>query len=196
MRKTTLRHRWWANRWPRIILSLGLVLGLGSMGTFAYWTDQVTVTGVTFSSGSIDLRVNNLDTVTSYTTLNLSNMVPGNSSAGVLTIKNQGLSPLKYTATTSATNGDGKDLRSGLSVKVTGDSSVSGSGASTTCSSSALSGTSSSLNGGLVTTGRLLQPGTTETLCIQITLPTTASSSLQSATSDISMAFNATSDLS
>ncbi|HUS22983.1 MAG TPA: TasA family protein [Aeromicrobium sp.] len=196
MRRAARPRRWWSNPWPRIILSLGLACGLGSVGTFAYWTDQVPVTGVTFSSGSIDLRVNNQDSVSGYTTLNLTAMVPGNSSAGVLTIRNQGLSPLKYVATSSATNADGKNLRGGLTVKVTGDSAVSGSGASSTCSGSALSGTTSALNGDLITTGRLLQPSTSETLCVQVSLPTNAASALQGATSDISFTFTATSDLS
>jgi alternate signal-mediated exported protein len=174
-----------------------LLFGIGSAGTFAHWTDQVTVTGITFTAGTIDLKVNNQDTVTGYTTLNIANMVPGNSVAGVLTIKNAGTAPLKYTATSTATNADGKNLRGNLTVKVTGDGSVSGSSPSATCASSALSGTGTALNGGLVTTGRLLSAnGGNETLCIQITLPSSAASTLQGATTDVSLTFSGTSDLS
>jgi alternate signal-mediated exported protein len=180
----------------RALLSFGLVLGVGSAGTFAFWTDEVTVSGITITAGSIDLKVNDLDTVTGYTTLNISNMTPGQSVAGVLTIKNAGTSPLKYTAVSAATNSDGKNLRGGLAVKVTGDASVSGSSPNATCSGSALSGTSSSLDGGLVTTGRQLNPNASEPLCLQITLPSTAPSSLQGATTDITLTFTGTSDLS
>lgn len=182
--------------WVRVILSSGMLFGIGSAGTFAHWTDQVTVTGVTFTAGTIDLKVNNQDSVTGYTTLNISNMVPGNSVAGVLTVKNAGTAPLKYTATTAATNADGKDLRSGMNVKVTGDSSVTGSSPSATCSGSALAGTGTSLNGGLVTTGRMLSSNTSETLCIQVTLSSSAASSLQGGTTDVTLTFNGTSDLS
>jgi predicted ribosomally synthesized peptide with SipW-like signal peptide len=178
-----------------VLLSTGLLFGIGSAGTFAHWTDEVTVTGVTFTAGTIDLKVNNQDTVTGYTTLNINNMVPGNSVAGVLTVKNSGTAPLKYTATSSATNGDSKNLRGNLTVKVTGDGNVTGSSPSATCAGSALSGTGSGLNGGLVTTGRLLSSNASENLCIQVTLPTSAASSLQGATTDVTLTFTGTSDL-
>ena len=180
----------------RVLLSTGLFFGIGSAGTFAHWTDEVSVTGITFTAGTIDLKVNNLDTVTGYTTLNISNMVPGNSVAGVLSVKNSGTAPLKYTATSSATNADSKNLRGGLTVKVTGDSSVSGSSPSGTCSGSALSGTGSALNAGLVTTGRLLSANASENLCVQVTLPSSAASALQGATTDVTLTFTGTSDLS
>jgi len=182
--------------WFRVLLSTGLLFGIGSAGTFAHWTDQVTVTGITFTAGTIDLRVNNQDTVTGYTSLNISNMVPGNSVAAVLAVKNSGTAPLKYTATSSATNGDSKNLRGGLTVKVTGDSSASGSSPSATCSGSALSGTNNALNAGLVTTGCLLSPGSSENLCLQVTLPSSAASALQGATTDVTLTFTGTSDLS
>ena len=179
----------------RVLLSTGLLFGIGSAGTFAHWTDQVTVTGVTFTAGTIDLKVNNQDTVTGYTTLNISNMVPGNSVAGVLSIKNAGTAPLKYTAVSAATNGDSKNLRGGLTVKVTGDSSVTGSSPSATCAGTALSGTTTALNGGLVTTGRLLAAATEEKLCVQVTLPSSAAGTLQGATTDVTFTFTGTSDL-
>jgi predicted ribosomally synthesized peptide with SipW-like signal peptide len=180
----------------RVLMSTGLLFGIGSAGTFAHWTDQVSVTGITFTAGTIDLKVNNQDSVSGYTTLNISNMVPGNSVAGVLVVKNSGTAPLKYTATSSATNGDSKNLRGGLTVKVTGDSSASGSSPSATCNGSTLSGTGSALNGGLVTTGRLLSANASENLCVQVTLPASASSSLQGATTDVTLTFTGTSDLS
>jgi len=179
----------------RVLLSSGLLFGIGSAGTFAHWTDGVTVTGITFTAGTIDLKVNNQDTVTGYTTLNISNMVPGNSVAAVLAVKNSGTAPLKYTATSSATNGDSKNLRGNLTVKVTGDSSITGSSPSATCAGSALSGTGSALNGGLLTTGRLLSSNASENLCIQVTLPSAAASSLQGATTDVTLTFTGTSDL-
>ena len=81
----------------RAALSLGVVLAVGSTGTFAYWTDDVTVSGTTFTAGTLDLQVNDLNTVAAYTSLNLTTMVPGNSMAGTLVIKNNGNVPLKYT---------------------------------------------------------------------------------------------------
>ena len=74
----------------RAALSLGVVLGLGVTGTYAYWTDGVTIAGTSLTAGSIDLKVNGSDTVTGYTSLNISAMVPGNSTAAVLTVSNSG----------------------------------------------------------------------------------------------------------
>src|SRR5918995_1169412 len=103
----------------RAALSLGVVLAVGSTGTFAYWTDDVKVSGTTFTAGTLDLQVNDLNAVTAYTSLNLTTMVPGNSMAGTLVIKNNGNVPLTYTGATVATNTDGKNLANNLTVRVT-----------------------------------------------------------------------------
>ena len=91
------RRGWFTSVRVRALLSLGIALGIGSVGTFAFWTDDVVISGTTFTAGTIDLRVNGADSLPSYTTLNMSNAVPGNTIAGVLTIRNQGSAPLKYT---------------------------------------------------------------------------------------------------
>lgn len=179
----------------RAALGLGVVLTAFVTGTFAYWSDAVTVNGAKFTAGTIDLKVNNQDTVAGYTTLNLSTMVPGNSMAGVLTIRNGGTAPLKYTALTTATNADGKNLRGNLVVKVTGAASTTGTSPAMTCGGTTVTGSQTSLNGSLLSTSRLLAAGASETLCVQISLPTTASTTLQGATTDVVFTFNATSDL-
>jgi len=48
----------------------------------------------------------------------------------------------------------------------------------------------------LISTGRQLAAGATETICIQVTLPASANTSLQGATSAVSFTFTGTSDLS
>jgi predicted ribosomally synthesized peptide with SipW-like signal peptide len=180
----------------RALLALGVVVLLGTAGTFASWTDNVTVTGSTFTAGTIDLKINNLDTVTGYTALDIAAMVPGNSVAAVLTVKNAGTAPLKYTASTTASNTDGKGLGTTLVVKVTGDASVTGTSPTATCAGTALSGTGTAFGGSLVSTGRLLAAGASETLCVQVTLPASAPTSLQGATTGVGFTFTGTSDLS
>lgn len=196
----TGRVSWWQRVGSvrlRAFFALGVVGVLGATGaTFASWTDQAVVSGTTFTAGSIDLKVNNSDTVTGYTTLNFSTLVPGSTVAGVLTLKNTGTAPVKYTALTSASNADGKSLGAALAVKVTGDASVTGTAPSATCAGSALSGTGTTLGGPLVSTGRLLAAGASENVCVQVTLPGNASSGLQGATTNIGFTFNATTDLS
>ncbi|MFN8194470.1 MAG: TasA family protein [Nocardioidaceae bacterium] len=181
----------------RALLSLGVVGVLAATGTtFAAWTDSVSVAGTTVTSGTIDLKVQGLDSVTGYTQLNLSNMVPGNSIAAVLAVKNSGTASLKYTVAAAATNADGKGLGTTLVVKVTGDAAVTGSSPSATCAGTALTGTGTTFGTNLVSTGRLLAAGATENLCFQMTLPTGAASSLQGATTNLTLTFTGTSDLS
>ncbi len=180
----------------RALLGLGLVAVLGTTGTFAFWTDDVVISGTTFTAGTIDLQVNGANAITGYTTLNLATMVPGNTVAGVLTIRNNGTASLKYTAVSTATDIDTKNLRGSLEVKVTGATSVTGTSPAVTCAGSALAGTTTTLNGGLLTTGRLLAAGASEILCVQVKLADAAPSSLQGATTDVVLTFTGTSDIS
>ena len=179
----------------RAALGLGLVLSVCATGTFAFWTDDVTISGTSFTTGTIDLKVNNSDSVTGYTTLNISTMVPGNSVAGVLTIKNSGTAPMKYTASTTATNADGKNLRGSLQVKVTGAAAVTGTSPSATCGGTALANTGTTLNGGLLTVGRQLAAGASESFCVQVTLDSAAPTAVQGGTTDVVFTFSGTSDL-
>lgn len=178
----------------RAALALGAVLAAGVSGTYALWSDTVPVTGVTISSGVLDLKVNTLDSVPAYTDLNLTGMVPGNTVAGILTVRNAGTIPLTYYATAAATNADGKGLGAALVVKVTADSAVTGTAPARTCAGASLPTTGTTFAGNLVgvpATQRALAVGASETLCIQATLPTTAVSTLQGATTNVTLAFNA-----
>lgn len=192
MRKPHIAARLRSAR-TQAVLSLGVVVAAAATGTFAYWTDTATVSGTTISSGSIDLMVNNQQNDTAFTTMSLANMVPGNSAAGVITVKNNGNSPLTYYVDGAATNGDTKGLGAALTVKVTGDAARSGSTPNFTCAGSALANTGTSFSANLVQSAnpRMLAAGASETLCVQATLPTGASTALQNATTDVSFTFNA-----
>ncbi len=175
----------------RAVLALGVVMGLGSLTTGAYWTDDAPVTGISLSTGNLDLQLNGQDSLTGYTALNITGMVPGNSVAAVLTVNNTGNIPFTYTATSSATDTDGKNLRGALVVKVTGAASVTGSSPAAACGGAALAGTGSSLTADLVATPRTLVAGASETLCIEVTLPSGAGNGTQSASTDATLQFNA-----
>lgn len=199
MRKPQLLGRLRDTR-VQAIASLGIVLAAAATGTYAYWTDSATVSGSTISSGSIDLKVNGtagnrLDSDTSYTQLNFTGLTPGGSAAGVITVRNNGLSPLTYSVAGAATNADGKGLGAALVVKVTGDATRSaGTGSNFVCSGPALPNTGTAFAANLVssTTPRQLAAGTEETLCIQATLPSgTTGTGLQNASTAVSFAFTA-----
>lgn len=194
MRKPKILSRLRDTR-TQAIASLGLVLAAAATGTYAYWTDSATVSGSTISSGSIDLFVNGANNDLAYTALSFSNIVPGQSSAGVITVKNNGLSPLTYYVDGTASNGDGKGLGAALVVKVTGDAARTTSGSSFTCAGSALANTGTAFAANLVGssgTPRQLAAGASETLCVQATLPSgTTGTGLQNASTNISFAFAA-----
>ncbi len=177
------------------VLGLGVVLSVGATGTYAAWTDSVSVSGTTLSSGTIDLKVDNSDTVTTFTALSLAAMVPGNTSAGVLTVKNAGTAPLRYSVDATATNGDGKGLGAALVVKVTADAVTTGSAPAVTCAGSALASTGTTFSTNLVSSAapRLLAAGASETLCLQAGLSLSAVTGLQGATTSVSLAFTGTS---
>ncbi|RNL62961.1 hypothetical protein EFK50_14650 [Nocardioides marmoriginsengisoli] len=185
-----------ASRRLRATLGLGLALSLGVLGTRASWTDEVTVVGATFTAGTIDLKVNGGDTNVTLPAHVLAGMVPGSSAAGVLTVSNAGTAPLKYSATSAATNADGKNLAGALVVKVTGAAAATGTSPTRTCPGATLAGTGASLNGALVATRRLLAAGASETLCVEVLLPAAAPSALQGATTSATFTFSGTSDLS
>ncbi|HEY9267184.1 MAG TPA: TasA family protein, partial [Mycobacterium sp.] len=159
-------------------------------GTYAYWTDTAPVSGVTISTGTLDLKINSADSLPSYTALNVSNMVPGNSSAAVLTVRNAGTAALTYYADSTASG----TLGSAFTVKVTADTATGGSGASKTCPGTALTNSGSSFGNNLIGSSanpRSLAASASESLCVQVTLPNGAASSLQGSSSNITLTFNA-----
>lgn len=188
----------------RALLSLGLVAGLFATGTYAFWTDDVTITGSTFSSGTLDLRVSGSDAYTT-TTLGMSTtpMVPGNTSAEVLTIQNNGNVPLKYTLTGGLTGTGAAAFSASTALRLTvlAGATRSGSGNTATCT------------GGLLVHGPLpltdvvstaiigirrgpIAVGGAESLCFQISFDATAPSSLQGKTATATFTATGTSDVS
>lgn len=190
----------------RALLGLGLVGVLATTGTFAFWTDDVAITGTTFTAGTLDLQVNDTDTSVSTTTLGMAVMVPGSTSAEVLTLKNNGTAPLKWTMTGGLTGTDAGAFGTAgaLALTVSAGGTRSGSGNSATCSGGttlvnavALTATTTT---GLVTTrqptaGAMAAAGT-QTLCFQVTLDAAAPSSLQGKTASATFTVTGTSDVS
>ncbi len=178
----------------RAFFALGVVGVLGATGTtFAAWTDNVSVAGTTFTAGTIDLKVNGADAAATFpTSLALGTMVPGSSVASLLPVRNNGTAQLKYTATSAVTNADGKGLGTALTYTITAGT-VTGSAPSATCSGTAIA--TGSLGGTVIGSGRLLATGATDTLCVQVTLPGTAPTTLQGATTTVTFTFLGTTDL-
>lgn len=177
---------------PRAIASLGIVLGLGAIGTLAAWSDSATATSGVFSTGSVDLQLNNNQgnpTAYGFATLTKSNMMPGDSVAQTLPVQNKGSVPFNYTMGATTTTGT---LAGALKVTVS-----TGTSNGTVCSGGTNIANGVSLTSGgttqLITTARPLAATTgSETLCFQVTLDPNANVSVQNQSVSTSFNFNAT----
>lgn len=185
---------------PRVkaLLSLGIVASLATTGTWAAWSDSATVSGTTISTGTLDLKVgttvgNAADSLSTFTTMNQAMLLPGSTTAGVLTVVNAGTTAFTYSTDAVASNADGKGLGAAFVVKVTGAGAVTGSGPTATCAGASLAGTGTAFTADFVSSSapRQLAAGASETLCIQATLPASASNALQGATTDVTFNFAA-----
>ncbi|MGO4258589.1 SipW-dependent-type signal peptide-containing protein [Marmoricola sp. RAF53] len=181
----------------RALLSLGVVAGLAATGTFALWNDSVTVSGTSISTGSIDLVVNDdTDDAVAFTQINVSGLLPGGTTAGVLKVSNTGASPLTYYATAAV--GGTVFPSSVLTVKITAATATSpvagGSGA--TCAGSAIAGLPTGFaTGNFIGSSSAQRPlasGATEYFCVQATLdPNADQTTYSSKTTTVGLTFTA-----
>jgi len=188
----------------RALLFLGVLAVLVATGTYAFWTDDVTITGSTFTSGTLDLQVDGSDTyATSTLGMSSTPMVPGNTSAEVLTVKNNGNVPLKYTLTGGLTGADAAAYSTAAALKLTvvAGGTRAGTGNAATCTGgttlygpTALTNVTSTAIIG-TRRGPIAAAGT-EALCFQITFDAAAPTSLQAKTATASFTATGTSDVS
>lgn len=175
----------------RAIASLGIVLGLGAIGTLAAWSDTATATSGVFSTGSIDLQLNgsqgNPDAY-GFATLTKTGMMPGTSVAATLPVQNTGSTPFNYTMVANATS---STLAPQLKVLVS-----TGTSNGAVCSGGTVIANNVALVSGgqvnLIPTARPLANGNSETLCFQVTLDANAPTTVQNQTVNASFNFNAT----
>ena len=160
------------------LLALGLLAGAPWAATLAVWGDSAGIGANTFSTGSVDISSS-----PSSALVALSSMAPGDQVTATLTISNGGTLDLRYALTTSISGSTA--LSDGLTLGI--KSGV------TTCSNAGFSTDGTSLYSGSLTSGALgstaqgaqsgdrsLTTGSSETLCFQVSLPSSASNSLQS----------------
>lgn len=172
----------------RALLSLGMVAGLGAVGTLAAWTDEATATA-TFSAGKLDLTLNgDPDDAVDLTSLSMTNMYPAVQKAAIVGVSNTGTLPFTYNITAG---GATSALLSALTVAVyetdaTGQLSTNG----TTCVGKLLAASSTTFDAAeLLSVDRPLGPTSSEQLCIQVTLPGNAANELQGTTAEALFTF-------
>ncbi|MBM7415958.1 MULTISPECIES: SipW-dependent-type signal peptide-containing protein [Nocardiaceae] len=165
-------------------LSLGMVLGLGSVGTLAAWSTTASTTSGTFVSGTVDIKFDDGTTNGNQglagspyiVALPTGTLLPGQSKAAAVKVKNGGTLGFTYTGVLSVAT-------PGLSL-----TSVVTAGAPTVnASSNTCSGT-----GGVLNSARTVVAGAVDTICVQITLPTASLSTDQGVSGSVNLVLTAT----
>lgn len=179
----------------RAIAALGLALGIGATGTFAYWSSHAKGTGATFTAGRLDVVVNgqlatqaNLDGTWSEASYRVDDLLPGESRAFMVSVSNSGTGvvpfDLRMNAYTTGALGPalrfafysgGTATNSGAPTNVTATTYRTGS-----CSGTQLVGPLVQLSASPATPTTVIGTkvdtpvGTTHEYCVRVTLDNTA----------------------
>lgn len=190
---TTVRPRLTRGGKVRAVLALGTVLGVGTVLTLAAWTDSGEVTG-TFSTGSVNLELDGVDTLPVITSLALSDAKPGDVTYAPLTVSNAGtlafgyvMTPSIQTASTSTPLLESVLL---LTVKKVANTGECVAGAAFTAAPTVIAEVA--LNAAGATTSSPLAASASEVLCFKVELPSTASTNVQGQTTTALFSFLAT----
>lgn len=191
----------------RALLSLGIILGLTSVSTLAFWTDEATMSSGTIQSGTLDLKLDGADNLPSTTKLAITNLVPGESVAATVNVQRPA-GTVAFTYSVSGKVNEANELATGLRFKVfagtAGAPTTNANGIRTqTCGGTQLAGgtdgvslaTATSLvsNRTALATPSAAQPtAVTENLCIQAVLPSTAGNGTQARSATATFTFDAT----
>jgi hypothetical protein len=172
-----------------LLLVAGVLAGAPWAITQAVWTDSQAVTGNTFSTGSVDISTSPTSALVTF-----SSMVPGDTVTAPLTVSNAGTLELRYAMSTGISGST--VLSDGLELQI--KSGV------TTCTTAGYGADGTSLYNSTVTVGaigsaaqggqagdRTLNASTSEILCFQVRLPSSAGTGLQGLSTTATFTFAA-----
>ncbi len=173
----------------RAVLSTGIVLGLGTVGTLAAWSASTTTTSGTFTTGTVDLWLNDVNaTQAAPLTVPLgSALLPGRSAAVRITVQNRGDVPATYTTRVRGVGTAGTAVQ--LTVVVGGTISGSTCAGTPAVTNMTLTAADASILG---TRGPLAAGTGAEVLCLQFGLPLGSPNAAQSATGSVVVTFDGT----
>lgn len=179
------RSCWRESAWTRAraLLSIGMVLGLGAVGTSAQWSQTVTAQTGLFSTGTVDLKLN--DSSSSFSFTPAINLRPGGTTSlsGMITLRNDGTANLQYLMdlqvrplTTAVTTPDAERGNAAmLAANLTLEVFAGGTSTGTTCTGGTQvvpprTLTADSVTRPLVTVPRTVDRGASDSLCVRMTL--------------------------
>lgn len=175
-------------------------ISAATMFSLALFTDQQTDDS-TFTTGTIALNA----AAISAMNLTVSDMMPGDTTRGPVTVQNDGSVELRYAISQASTNDDAKDLRDTLTLEVrtadTGDDAFAtdgdycDDGSGTQIHAPAAMGASGNVVGdptaGFNSGDRALGAGISEVLCFYVSMPIEAGNALQGSATTTTFTFDA-----
>jgi len=181
---------------PLALVALGST-GLAVVGSGAVFTDTKTIGANTFTTGTVTLT-----TTPTTAAVTLTNMAPGDSKVGAITVNNTGSLAQRYSVVSVADNTDTKGLAGQLQMTVkTGVTTCTSAGFATdgtivygpSVLGTATPGTKviGDSAQGFHTGDRTLAATATENLCVLVSLPLATGNSFQNATTTATFTFNA-----
>ena len=180
--------------------------GLGTQGTFAFWTDSGTASAGSFTSGTLDITLDGKlagaanNGGTTALTFTATALLPGESVAFAFPVANAGSTPLTYTV--AGTGAGGLAVANGLQYSLTFGQSATNIGsadagnragacgaASTDANTSVLNATPNTF--GTTAPVKSLAAGASESACLVVRLNSNAPNALQNLSGTASFVFSA-----
>lgn len=193
-------YRWRESAWTRARagMALGMVFGLGAVGTMAQWSQTVTAETGLFTTAAINLTINGQNPSASLPTA--TNLARGGTAAGIINLQNNGGIGLNYTmdltvATLTNQEGDpgflrgnAESLRQNMTLTIRKNGTLSGS----TCTGGTVEANQSPpATGTGVLATRALNGTTTDSYCVQVTVGASAPVQSRMAQVGYTFTFNA-----
>lgn len=186
----------------RALLSLGLIVGFGAMGTMAFWTDQAVVTGGSITSGAMDMQFDTTGGVglgTSYpkSSISWTGLTPGEQKAFNLVVKNVGSPTFTYTATvTKGATPTWTYVGAPITVRFFTGSAISDTTypQEESCSGSAIGAAQAvdATNKDLISSAQTIAGNQSQSICMVVGLASSAVNENQNRTGQLSFTFAAT----
>ncbi len=170
----------------RALLSLGMVLGLGAVGTLAAWSSTVVATSGQFTTGTVDITINNSNDPVTYASAPLTGLFPGSITSGAFTVRNVGSTYFSYSVAVTGTG-----LGAFFDVTVRKDGSVTAPCTDGTAVTPSLAPLPANLQIAPVAAPLAATSGV-QVLCVSLRLSPDAPASAQSSTGNVSLLFTAT----
>lgn len=184
----------------RAIASLGMVFGLGAVGTMAAWSDTATATTGMFSTSSVSIQIQ-LDgnrPSHAFTSLNKINLARGGSTASMLPVQNTGSADFTYTMKATVADSGTATYGSASAATLASNLTVAVYSGATASASQCSGGTVIALkplslgNVDFWTAGRPVAESSAEDLCFQATVNSAAPLAARMAALSVKFNFEAT----